>query len=227
MTQEASNTSFLSGINAEYVAHLYAEYLSDPSSVDQSWQDFFNGLDDNETALLDEMTGASWTPDENRKTSRAFGVADEEANDNPSAVPAPSDTRAGQYGRRRTDAMSRSDVQQASKDSIGALMLIRAYRARGHMLANLDPLGLKEVADEEELDPKHYGFGPDDGDREIFINGVLGREYATLNEIIEILKSTYCGTIGVEFLHLSDPEEKAWVQKRIEGERNNTDFTVN
>ena len=227
MTNDTQNISFLSGINAEYVAHLFVEYLSDPDSVDQSWRDFFDGLDDNESALLAEMSGASWTPNENRKTSRAFGIAEDESEANDNAASAKDQRSAANYGRRATDAMSRDDVQQAARDSIGALMLIRAYRARGHMLANLDPLGLKEVADEEELDPKHYGFGPNDGTKKIFINGVLGRQYATLNEIVDILKSTYCSTIGVEFLHLSDPDEKAWVQKRIEGERNHTDFTVN
>jgi len=200
MTQESSNISFLSGVSAEYIAHLYGEFLSDPSSVDDSWQTFFGDLDDNEIGLLNEMAGASWTPDENRKSERAFGSATDEANDN-----AGDQDRRGapQYGRRANDQLSREDVQQASKDSIGALMMIRAYRARGHMLANLDPLGLKEVADESELDPSHYGFSKADYNRRIFINGVLGKEYATLNEIIEILKATYCSTIGVEFLHLA------------------------
>ncbi len=217
MSQEALNTSFLSGINAEYIAHLYGEYLSSPSNVDQSWQDFFNDLDDNEIGLLNEMAGASWTPDENKKSTRAFGVVTE--TDEVEIKPA-----ANQSGAKKQDTSA--DVQQAARDSIGALMLIRAYRARGHMLANLDPLGLKEIADEKELDPQHYGFGAKDGNRRIFINGVLGKEYATLNEIITILKETYCSTIGVEFSHLSDAEEKAWVQKRIEEPRNKTDFTI-
>lgn len=221
MTQEASNISFLSGISAEYIAHLYGEYLSDTSKVDQSWRDFFSGLNDDELGLLEEMTGASWTPEENRKSARAFGAVEN------GAEPSSGNGREADYGRRQTDAMSREDVKQGARDSIGALMMIRAYRARGHMLANLDPLGMKEVADEEELDLKHYGFEASDLDRKIFINGVLGLEYATLNEIITILKETYCSTIGVEFLHLTDPKEKSWVQQRIERPQNRTDFTVN
>ena len=223
MTQEASNISFLSGVNAEYIAHLYTEFLSSPECVDQSWQDLFNDLDDNEIELLNEMSGASWTPKENRKSERAFGVANDDAPKHGTEAAKAATLPA----RRAGDSVSREDVKQAANDSIGALMLIRAYRARGHMMADLDPLGLKEVVAESELDPTNYGFKANDYKRPIFINGVLGKEYATLEEIIEILKSTYCGTIGVEFLHLSNPEEKAWVQQRIEQPRNKTDFTVN
>ncbi|MFK7839749.1 MAG: 2-oxoglutarate dehydrogenase E1 component [Bdellovibrionales bacterium] len=226
MSKTESNITSLSGVSAEYIAHLYTEYLTNPSSVDQSWQDFFGDLDDNEIELLNEMSGASWTPKENRKSERAFGIANDDQPKHGTEA-AKAEAGRGSPGRRRTDTVSRDDVRQAANDSIGALMLIRAYRVRGHMLANLDPLGLKEVASEEELDPSHYGFSKADYSRQIFINGVLGKEYATLNDIIEILKETYCSTIGVEFLHLTDPEEKAWVQERIEAPRNKTDFTVN
>src|SRR5690606_2699864 len=119
------------------------------------------------------------------------------------------------------------DVRQSTLDSVQALMLIRAYRARGHMIANLDPLGLKEKEYHPELDPAHHGFTEADYDRPIFLNHVLGLEFATLREILAILKKTYCDTIGVEFLHMSDPEEKSWIQARIEEGRNQTDFTVN
>ena len=106
-------------------------------------------------------------------------------------------------------------------------MLIRAYRVRGHLNADLDPLGLTEKNYHPELDPKHYGFDESDYARPIFIDGVLGMETATLHEIMAALKETYCGKIGVEFMHMSDPAEKAWIQERIEEPHNKTDFTVN
>lgn len=97
-------------------------------------------------------------------------------------------------------------------------MMIRAYRMRGHLHANLDPLGLSEKPnDYNELEPENYGFTPADYNRKIFIDNVLGLEYATVPEMLDILKRTYCGTIGVEFMHISDPAEKAWIQERIEG----------
>lgn len=217
--------SFLHGNNAEYIAHLYGEFLTNPDKVDRSWRDFFEDLDDNETALLEEMNGASWTPMENRVVSRRFDslgtgaqVADKTEQDM---------DRSGGYGRRSSDSLTREDVQRAAKDSIQALMMIRAYRVRGHLLSDLDPLGLKEPDYHPELDPSHYGFTQADFNRPIFINGVLGMEYATISEILAALRETYCGTIGVEFMHLSDPEEKSWIQRRIEEPRNRTDFTVN
>ena len=221
MAQSASyNETFLSGANSEYIAHLYGQYLRSPASVDRSWQEFFGSLGDAEIELLKELHGASWTPDENRSASRGFeaGVA---------SAPDIMSSANQNYGRRENDQLNREDLQQATRDSIQALMLIRAYRARGHMLADLDPLGLKEKEPYPELQPEHYGFTPTDMNRHIFINGVLGMEYATLNEILAALRQIYCDKIGVEFLHLTDPEEKAWIQQRIEEPRNKTDFTVN
>jgi 2-oxoglutarate dehydrogenase E1 component len=112
---------------------------------------------------------------------------------------------------------SAEDVHKAVKDSIAAIMLIRAYRMRGHLAADLDPLKLTSFGEQPELSPATYGFTDDDLDREIFINGYLGLETATVRQMLDILKRTYCSTFGVEFQHISNPEEKAWLQERIEG----------
>ncbi|MCH8037988.1 MAG: 2-oxoglutarate dehydrogenase E1 component, partial [Proteobacteria bacterium] len=118
-----------------------------------------------------------------------------------------------------------ADVRAATVDSIRALMLIRAYRVRGHLEADLDPLGVKEIEPHPELDPLSYGFTEEDFDRPIFINNVLGLETATLNEIVKVVRETYCGRIGVEFMHIQDPAQKAWIQERIESVRNVTQFS--
>ena len=117
------------------------------------------------------------------------------------------------------------DGRSTTLDSIRALMLIRAYRVRGHLKADLDPLKLIEFSDHPELKPESYGFEEKDMDRPIFIDNVLGIESATLREIIENLEATYCGTIGVQFMHIQDPEQKAWVQKTLENVLNQPDFT--
>ena len=102
-------------------------------------------------------------------------------------------------------------------DSIRALMLIRAYRVRGHLQATLDPLGLQKREPHPELDYRSYGFTEADLDRQIFIDNVLGLETATLRAHHRASCSeTYCGTIGVEFMHIQDPDQKAWIQNRIE-----------
>ena len=106
-------------------------------------------------------------------------------------------------------------------------MLIRAYRIRGHLIANLDPLDLQKKDEHPELKPETYGFKKEDYQRKIFLDGVLGIEYGNLNEILKILRKTYCSTIGYEFMHMSDPEEKAWVRNRIEGPEKKVTFTDN
>src|SRR5690606_40932815 len=94
-------------------------------------------------------------------------------------------------------ALTKAEITQAARDSVRAIMMIRAYRMRGHLHANLDPLGLSEKPnDHNELEPENYGFTPADYNRKIFIDNVLGLEYATVPEMLDILKRTYCGTIG-------------------------------
>ena len=103
--------------------------------------------------------------------------------------------------------------------------MIRAYRVRGHLAANLDPLGLVKQEPHPELDPANYGFTAEDWDRPIRLMNSLGFHEATLRQIIDRLHSTYCGTIGIEFMHIQDPEQKTWLQERIEGSENHTNFT--
>src|SRR5262249_33094309 len=93
-------------------------------------------------------------------------------------------------------------VQQAARESVKALMLIHAFRAGGHLHANLDPLGLEPVKEAPELDPGTYGFTAADYDRQIFLDRVLGLEFGTLRQILAILRRTYCQTLGVEFMHV-------------------------
>ena len=132
-------------------------------------------------------------------------------------------TAAAELHRPGLDADA---VRRATLDSVRALMLIRVYRVRGHLIANFDPLGLEGGKYHPELDPETWGFTEADLDRPIFINFVLGLETATIREIVAILQETYCGSIGVEFMHIQDPEEKAWIQQRIESIHNQTQFTA-
>jgi 2-oxoglutarate dehydrogenase E1 component len=122
-------------------------------------------------------------------------------------------------------AVSAEQMQTAIQASIRALMLIRSYRVRGHLLASLDPLGLEKPRMNPELDPASYGFTEADWDKPIFIDNVLGLSNPTLRQIMERLKATYCGKIGVEFMHIQEPDQKAWIQQRIENIENQTDFT--
>jgi 2-oxoglutarate dehydrogenase E1 component len=186
--------SAFSGANAAFLGELYARWATDPNSVDPSFADLFATLNDDARAVIEEASGASWAPN-----PAAFTPA-------PAAVPA---------GAPSTAPVA--DVHEAIVPSLRALMLIRSYRVRGHLEAQLDPLGLQTPKPHPELDPATYGFTEADLDRPIFIDHVLGRETATLREIVSILRRTYCGHIGVEFMHIQDPGQKAWIQRKVEG----------
>ncbi len=220
MAESNQDNSFVSGVNAEYISHLYAQYLLNPANVDRSWEQFFAGLNDDEAMFLKELAGASWTPDEYSINKRKFGNGAGETADEILVEEA---NKAALSGEQQYCSV---DTKQAALDSIHALMLIRAYRSRGHFLAQLDPLGIKKPDHHPELSPKYYGFTDNDYDRPIHIDGMLGMECATLREIVNALREIYTGTIGVEYMHLSDPDERGWIQDRIEQIRNRTEFTT-
>ena len=206
---ETDPSSFLYGQNSRFIEDLYARYVRDPSAVEESWRTYFRNLEGgNAAALGDHPAGPSW--------ARADWpvVMDEEGA--PEIV----------SERHVPQPAAVADIRSATLDSIRALMLIRAYRVRGHLAANLDPLGLEDRIPHPELDPETYGFGPEDMDRPIFIDNVLGLETATVRQIMDLLKRTYSSNIGIEFMHISAPEEKAWLQARIEGLEKEVSFTT-
>src|SRR5262245_34892336 len=218
-----ARTSFLYGGNADYIENLYARYETDPTAVDAEWRAFFEGLKDTRADVMTSVQGPSWQLPHWPRPARSelvwaldgdWGELERSLGDKVKA-------RAQAVG---VD-VSTAEVQQTTRDSIRALMLIRAYRARGHFYANLDPLGLEPHHDEEDLNPRSYGFTEADYDRKIFLDRVLGLEFGTLREILAILRRTYCQTLGVEFMHISDPAQKGWIQARIEGPDKEITFT--
>ena len=195
------------GANAAFIADLYARWVADPDAVDPSFGDLFSSLNDEARGVLTDASGASWAP-------RHYSVGEAE----PAAKPTSrKDAAAPATTASAAAAPSAEQVRAATKDSLRALMLIRTYRVRGHLEAKLDPLGLQEKPPHPELDPTRYGFSEADMDRPIFIDGVLGLETATVRQIVQVVRETYCGPIGVEFMHIQDPDQKAWIQRRVEG----------
>jgi 2-oxoglutarate dehydrogenase E1 component len=190
--------SVFNGANAAFLADMYARWVENPGSVDSSFAELFASLNDEARSVLTDASGATWSP-------RQYSADDGDG------------TRPVTPGLDRRASTSTEAVRAATLDSIRALMMIRVYRVRGHLEAKLDPLGLQTPKPHPELDPRTYGFTEADWDRPIFIDRVLGRETATLREIIGVLRQSYCGPIGVEFMHIQDPEQKAWIQRRIEG----------
>ena len=230
MTDQSDNdqfhaSSFLQGANADYVEQLYARFAADPSSVDAAWAAFFHSLGDAEQDVTKSASGASWQrPDwppvpMDDLTAALTGE-----------WPAAKEAKAAgdKIRAKAADAgvvVSDEAVKRAVLDSIRALMIIRAYRIRGHLVADLDPLGMRDAALHPELDPKSYGFGEADMDRPIFIDNVLGLTHASMRQIVDIVTRTYCGTFALQYMHISDPEQAAWLKERIEGYGKEITFT--
>ena len=197
------NDSFLNSSNASYVAELFFKYRDDPKSIDQKWINFFSSLKEDELSMLGDFGGPEW---KKRNTNVIDNISFDKV-------------------VRSSTNVDFNSFKTATLDSIRALRLIRAYRINGHLISNLDPLKLHNKIYHPELDYKTYGFKSYDLNRQIFIDGSLGLEKATLKEIIDILEETYASSIGVEFLHIQSPEQKQWVQARIEEVHNKTNFT--
>ena len=216
-------TSFLYGANAPYIEELQAEYEKDPNAVDAEWRAFFAALKDNGQDVAKSARGASW-----KRPNWPVPVNGELVSALDGNWPAIERAVGDRIKARASDRGAESgeaQILQATRDSVRALMLIRAYRVRGHLHAKLDPLDLEPRHDDEELHPSHYGFTDADWDRRIFLDNVLGMEFGTIREIVALLERTYCQTLGVEFMHISDPTEKAWLQERIEGPDKEITFT--
>src|ERR1700724_2332538 len=216
-------SSFLQGTNATYIDEIYARYEQDPASLDPEWQEFFKSLKDTPAEIRKNAEGPSggrqsWplTP-RDELTSALDGNWAEVEKSVGIKIAAKAQAKGGE--------LTAADVHRATRDSVRALMLIRAYRMRGHFHAKLDPLGIEAPRDREELDPRSYGFVEADFDRKIFLDHVLGMEYASLKEIVAICERTYCQTLGVEFMHISNGTQKGWIQERIEGLDKEISFT--
>ena len=219
INQVLAETSFLYGANASFVEDLYSRWAADPKSVEPSWQAFFASLRDRADEVKAAAVDPSWTP----------RLPPEPRADWLSAIdglwPAV-EAKIGKTIEARAPAAPAENVRSATLDSLRAVMMIRAYRMRGHLAANLDPLGIAgPPEDTSELDPATYGFSEADYDRPIFLDYVLGLETSTLREILSILRRTYCGNLGVQYMHITDPAEKQWLQERIEGKDKEIQFT--
>src|SRR5437899_32823 len=189
-------SSFLHGANAPYIDDIYARYERDPASVDAEWQEFFKSLKDQPADVRKNAEGPSWARDNwplaprDELTSALDG--------NWVTVEKAVGAKLAAKVQAKGAELSAADINQATRDSVRALMLIRAYRIRGHFHAELDPLGIEAQRDREELDPRTYGFTEADFDRKIFLDHVLGLEYGTLRETVAICERTYCQTPGAQ-----------------------------
>jgi len=207
-------TSFLEGSNSSFIEELYLKYINNPENVPQSWREFFDGLDEDQQIIQTEIQGPSWSPKKNN-ISQIIDKVKISAEDNFTKKELLSNG----------DLATRDGYEKEKEQSVKAIALIRAYRIRGHLIANLDPLGMMERKYLNELHPSNHGFQKEDYNKKIYLREYMDSKYATINEILSFLKKTYCSTIGAEYMHISDPNEKKWFRERMEKKENQLNFT--
>ena len=213
---EYKKTSFLNKSNSAFIERMYLKFLNRDADLPESWKDYFEGIGEELNVIAKEINGPSWGPKKNKID------VDE--------LQKKIDQKENNFDNNIVDKSEKFNYQvlaDSNKDSISAVSLIRAYRLRGHLLANLDPLGMRESDYLDELHPEFYGFKKENYDKKIFLNGVINRKDASIREILKFLKKTYCGNIGYEFMHISNPDERKWFRDRIEKDSNALEFTKN
>jgi len=219
LNQVFAETSFLYGANAAFIEGLHEKWAADPASVTPEWRTFFDQLKDSAATVTASSAAGAWGRGAIVEPTEETGVFDGvwPAPKPDPRKPAPKPASAAPAAAAAPAGVSAEQVRAAAHDSIRALMLIRTYRVRGHLHAKLDPLGIEQPIDNPELTPEFHGFTAADLDRPIYLDGVLGLQYATVRELMAILERTYCGHIGIQYMHIAEPEEKAWLQARFEG----------
>ena len=194
---EFKQQSFLNKSNSQFIEEMYVRFIENDPELPDSWKKYFSDLNEDLNSVTKEITGPTWGP---KKIS-----IDPKRN------------------RKLEENLSGSEKEKV--DSIKAIALIRAYRIRGHLIANLDPLGLMKRDYLYELHPNDHGFKSEDFDRKIYLNSYMDVGYASVNEIIGKLRKVYCSSIGAEYMHITNPTEKVWFRERMEKDENQINFT--
>ena len=117
---------------------------------------------------------------------------------------------------KENSQLNELEIVKSNANSIKAVAMIRSYRQRGHLIAKLDPLGMMKSEYLDELHPESYGFEKNDYDKKIFLDGITNKQYSSIREILKFLKDKYCGPIGYEYMHISNPTERKWFRDRVE-----------
>lgn len=214
--------SFLYGGNTDYIENLYAQYKQNPTSVNKEWADYFSSLQEEKEVILQNAEGASWGKKDWPISPSDTTIA--ALDGNWANVEKLLSEKLQKNAKTEADSL---DSYKTTQLSMKVFKLIDAYRRYGHLKSNLDPLGIKkEQGYYSQLELNNFGLSENDLQKEVFIDGFFGLEKATLEQILCILQQKYCQTIGAEFMHISDPEQKAWFQEKIENSDLSNFFNV-
>ncbi len=214
MGYEGQDFEALAGsVSPAFIETLYARYKVSPDDVEPGWRGFFEGLEGSDQGPSWQQ--ANWPLTATDDLTAALDPSQMEPAAKPAKATAPMPAAAP----------STSDVTSAAADSIRAMMLIRTYRVRGHLAAKLDPLGITKQELPADLTPEYHGFSGADLDKPVYLGGALGMQWGTVREIVAVLQKNYCGPVGLEYMHISDVEERRFLQDRMEGQDKAIEFS--
>ena len=200
---EYKKTAFLSKSNSAFIEEMHMKFVNNDPNLPESWREYFNEIGDETDAIIKEINGPSWSP-----------------------VPKKILTKKDQEDFRNNRSLSELEIIRSNANSIKAVSMIRSYRQRGHLIAKLDPLGLLKADYLEELHPESYGFKKEDYKKRIFLDGVTNKQDSNIKEILDFLREKYCGSLGYEYMHISNPTERKWFRDRVE-KKDDFKFTQN
>ena len=190
---EYEKTAFLSKSNSAFIEEMYMRFINKDPDLPDSWRNYFNEINDEADDVIKEINGPSWRPGP-KKTL----------------------TQEKERYFENNASLSELEISKSNANSIKAVSMIRSYRQRGHLIAKLDPLNLLKADYLDELHPESYGFKKEDYDKKIFLDGVTNKQESNIKEILEFLREKYCGPLGYEYMHISNPTERKWFRDRVE-----------
>ena len=211
---EYKKTSFLNKSNSAFIEQMYLKFINKDSDLPESWKNYFLDIGDELDLIAKEINGPSWSPQKKRIDLDEIQKTIDNKETNLSKDIQQND-------------IDKIDIKKSNRDSIRAVSLIRSYRQRGHLISKVDPLELREIEYLDELHPESYGFNKEDYKNKIYLDGITNKDYSNIKEILSFLKKTYCGSIGYEYMHISNPSERKWIRDRVEKDENALQFTKN
>ena len=206
---EYQKTSFLNKSNSAFIEQMYLKFINKDPQLPDSWKKYFLDIGEDLEIIAKEINGPSWG-----YKNKKIDLNDIQSN-------------AETYELNESQDLNNVDLLKLNSNSIRAVSLIRSYRQRGHLIATLDPLGIRETDYLDELHPENYGFKKEDYNKKIYLDGIINRNFSSIKEILSFLRKIYCGNIGYEYMHISNPTERKWLRDRVEKDENAINFTKN
>ncbi len=211
---EYKKTSFLSKSNSAFIEQMYLKFINKDSDLPESWRNYFLDIGEEIDLVAKEINGPTWSR-EKKKIDLDEIQKNIDNEEQKLSV------------EKQNNYIDKTDFIKENRDSIRAVSLIRSYRQRGHLISKVDPLEIRESEYLDELHPSSYGFNKADYQKRIYLDGITNKKYSNISEILSFLKKTYCGSIGYEYMHISNPTERKWIRDRVEKDENALQFTKN